>query len=114
MKKTPLPGGPVRGSASGRPIMALLDLLGRRTQLRVLWELSGGPLKFRPLQDAAGTSPGVLNARLAELREAQLVERSADGYLLTEQGRTLAAHLLPLMRWSQDWAEALASDDSSP
>ncbi|MVA98768.1 transcriptional regulator [Nitratireductor sp. CAU 1489] len=111
--KTPLPGGPVRGSTSGRPIMALLDLLGRRTQLRVLWELSNGPLKFRPLQDAAETSPGVLNGRLAELREARLVERSADGYRLTDQGRSLAAHLLPLMHWSRDWAKSLAPDDSS-
>ena len=29
----------VRGSRSGRPIMALLDLLGRRWTLRILWEL---------------------------------------------------------------------------
>ena len=28
--QTPLPGRPVRGSDTGRPIMALLDLLGRR------------------------------------------------------------------------------------
>ena len=39
-----LPGQPVRGSASGRPIMALLDLLGRRWALRILWELRDGPL----------------------------------------------------------------------
>ena len=29
----------VRGSASGRPIMVLLDLLGRRWSLRIVWEL---------------------------------------------------------------------------
>ena len=29
----------VRGSSSGRPIMALLDLLGRRWTLRIVWEL---------------------------------------------------------------------------
>jgi DNA-binding HxlR family transcriptional regulator len=32
----------VRGSKSGRPIMALLDLLGRRWTLRILWELREG------------------------------------------------------------------------
>ena len=36
---TPKPGRRVRGSATGRPIMALLDLLGRRMTLRILWEL---------------------------------------------------------------------------
>ena len=41
----------VRGSRTGRPIMALLDLLGRRMSLRILWELSRAdePLTFRPL-----------------------------------------------------------------
>ena len=34
MKKTA-----VRGSRTGRPIMALLDLLGRRWTLRIIWEL---------------------------------------------------------------------------
>ena len=33
----------VRGSRTGRPIMALLDLLGRRWTLRIIWELRDGP-----------------------------------------------------------------------
>src|SRR5208282_2198038 len=44
------PGRPARGSVSGRPIMALLDLLGRRWALRVIWELREEPLVFRALQ----------------------------------------------------------------
>ncbi|HTO53257.1 MAG TPA: transcriptional regulator, partial [Myxococcota bacterium] len=44
---TPRPGAAVRGSRSGRPIMAALDLLGRRWALRVLWELRNGPHSFR-------------------------------------------------------------------
>ena len=42
----------VRGSASGRPIMALLDLLGRRWSLRILWELREAPLTSRALRAA--------------------------------------------------------------
>ena len=34
----------VRGSRTGRPVMALLDLLGRRWTLRIVWELRDGPL----------------------------------------------------------------------
>lgn len=102
--KTPLPGFPVPGSRSGRPIMVLFNLLGRRTALRVLWELSRAQMKFRPLQAAAETSPSVLNVRLAELRSAGLVELGAEGYRLSERGRTLVAHLMPLVSWSEEWA----------
>ena len=70
--------------------MALLDLLGRRWQLRVLWELSHGQaLRFRALQAAAGVSPSVLNARLAELSEAGIVALTEEGYTLTAEGGEL-------------------------
>lgn len=107
----PLPGHPVRGSDSGRPIMALLDLLGRRWSLRVLWELHQGPASFRELQARCeGLSPSVLNTRLGELREAQLVENGADGYQLSEQGQELALHCLPLAQWAESWAQRLATN----
>ena len=44
----PVPGKRVRGSRTGKPIMAFLDLIGRRWALRILWELRGGSLGFRP------------------------------------------------------------------
>jgi DNA-binding HxlR family transcriptional regulator len=96
---------PVRGSRTGRPIMALLDLLGRRMTLRVLWELSISqiPLTFRALQAAADTNPSVLNARLRELRETGLVSRGETGYALTDAGRSLVSVLLPLHNWAESW-----------
>jgi DNA-binding HxlR family transcriptional regulator len=103
---TPRPGRRVRGSATGRPIMAALDLLGRRWALRILWELRGGALGFRALRDASGgVSPTVLNTRLAELREAGVVETTPDGYALTALGRDLCAALAPLARWARRWAQ---------
>jgi DNA-binding HxlR family transcriptional regulator len=104
---TPRPGKRVRGSATGRPIMALLDLLGRRMALRILWELREGALNFRALQEAAATNPSVLNARLSELREARLVEHGPGGYALTPHGQSLLATFLPLHAWAEDWAKAL-------
>jgi len=94
---TPLPGRPVRGSATGRPIMALLDLLGRRWTLRVLWELRGAPVpSFRELQTrCGGVSSSVLTDRLAELREAGIVERTDGGYRLSP-----AAPSCPRPSWS--------------
>src|SRR5437868_304640 len=93
---TPLPGRPVRGSDTGRPIMALLDLLGRRWALRVLWELRSGPApSFRELQSrCGGVSSSVLADRLTELREAGIVERAADGYRLSARGAELAEVVL--------------------
>lgn len=104
---TPLPSRRVRGSATGRPIMALLDLLGRRMTGRILWELRNGGLTFRALQAAAETNPSVLNVRLKELREARLVEHGPDGYGLTPHGLKLLELFLPLHMWAEEWAKAL-------
>lgn len=101
---TPLPHRRVRGSATGRPIMALLDLLGRRMTGRILWELRDGSLTFRALQQAAETNPSVLNVRLRELREARLVEHGPEGYGLTPHGKELLRLFLPLHGWAEDWA----------
>jgi DNA-binding HxlR family transcriptional regulator len=105
---SPKIGAPVRGSTSGRPIMAALDVLGRRGALRVLWELRGDPLTFRALQDACETNPGSLNTRLRELRDLGIVDHDAGGYRLTDQGRALMTALEPLQDWAQQWAAATA------
>jgi DNA-binding HxlR family transcriptional regulator len=101
----PLPGHRVRGSRTGRPVMALLDLLGRRGTLRLLWELRDGhPQSFRLLRDSAdGISPSVMNTRVKELREARLVELTDAGYALTVEGMELMKHLKPLNRWAEAW-----------
>ena len=106
MRQLKKPGTPVRGSKTGRPIMALLDLLGRRWTMRVVWELRGERSTFRALQDACdGVSPTVLNQRLHELREARLVDVADDGYGLTPMGRELLEQFLPLVRWAERWAK---------
>ncbi len=98
-------GAPVRGSRTGRPIMVLLDALGRRWALRVLWELRDGPQTFRVLRERCeDVSPTVLNERLAELRELDLVEVSEEGYVLSDHGRELGELLLPLDAWARRWA----------
>lgn len=94
----------MRGSRTGRPIMAALDLLGRRSALRILWELrEGQPMTFRLLQEAAQTNPSLLNTRLGELRAAQLVNHEGEGYLLTPSGRALLIALRPLAEWAGKW-----------
>jgi DNA-binding HxlR family transcriptional regulator len=94
----------VRGSRTGRPIMALLDLLGRRWTLRILWELRESTLTSRALREACDdASPTVLQARLAELRQAGFVELAPGGYRLTETGKELLGTFLPLHRFAERW-----------
>lgn len=109
IKKMPKVGTPVRGSRSGRPIMVALDLLGRRSALRLMWELRAGAMTFRALQDAADTNPSLLNTRLKELREAGWVEHDGSGYRLTGGGTELLTALQPLYDWAQRWGRRAPS-----
>jgi DNA-binding HxlR family transcriptional regulator len=87
--------------------MALLDLLGRRWSLRVLWELRGGEgCTFRDLQArCAEVSSSVLNDRLRELREAGIIAATpGTGYALTAEGMRLLRALEPLDGWAKRWA----------
>jgi len=112
MKELPKPGKPVRGSQTGRPIMVLLDLLGRRWSLRVLWELRESSLTFRALRkNCDNVSPTVLNKRLKEFQEAHLLELvPGQGYTLTEQGKSLLVQLAPLNEWSKEWAKSFPEE----
>ncbi|WP_457352080.1 winged helix-turn-helix transcriptional regulator [Roseateles sp. P5_D6] len=95
--------------ASGKDaINAALELFHRRWTLRILWELRAedASLNFRALQAACGDlSASVLNQRLAELREALLVEHDAgNGYRLAPHGRSLLLAIEPLLQWAPRWA----------
>jgi DNA-binding HxlR family transcriptional regulator len=95
--------------------MALLDLLGRRWALRVIWELRESPLLFRELQQrCSGMSSSVLNQRLSELRAAGVVEPAARGYRLSDEGQRLLESFHPINAWAERWAERSRRGDSSP
>ena len=106
---TPRPGEPVRGSATGRPLMAALDLFGRRWSLRIIWELRDGELGFRPLQQRCDDmSSSVLRQRLTELLDARLLEQLPDRrYLLSPIGQRAYQALRPLIQWSDEWAQEI-------
>lgn len=92
--------------------MALLDLLGRRWTLRILWELREGPVPtFRELQArCADVSSSVLNRRLHELREAGIVtSRRDNGYELTGEGLDLLYALAPIDSWARHWGERMTA-----
>jgi len=86
--------------------MALLDLLGRRWTLRILWELRDGPETFRGLRARCDDmSPSVLNTRLRDLRSAGIVSAEGEsGYTLTGHGLELLSAMKPLSDWARAWA----------
>lgn len=95
--------------------MVVFDLLGRRWAQRVIWELrEDRQPTFRALRAHCGNpSPSVLNTRLAELREAGIVEAvEGGGYRLTAAGRRLLKALLPLYTWAEEWAAERTPADS--
>jgi DNA-binding HxlR family transcriptional regulator len=96
--------------------MALLDLLGRRWTLRVIWELREDRLTFRALQEACGgVRPTVLNQGLRERRErGGGAAGGAAGSGPTPLGRELVAHTLPLVAWSTRWAAAVTRGRGTP
>jgi DNA-binding HxlR family transcriptional regulator len=109
MGSVPQPGHRVRGSRTGRPLMAALDLFGRRWALRILWELRDGPVGARDLrQRCDGMSTSVLYERLRELSDAGLVHRDGDErYALTPVGQSLGAAIDPLETWANTWAASM-------
>ena len=90
-------------------MLALLELLGRRWALRILWELRQRPATFQSLQrrcDSMSTS--VLSQRLSELSESQLVEKNGSSdYALTESGMRLLARLDGIDEWTQEWSRTI-------
>ena len=100
----PFPGTPVRGSKSGKPLMALLDLVGRTWSLGIVWQLHQQKLTFRELQKRCeGISPTLLNTRLKELKAVALVEKTVHGYALSPIAEELMVVIYPLGDWSKKW-----------
>ena len=109
--KTPLPGVAVRGSKTGKPIMALFDLIGRTWALGILWHLNDKTATYSELQQyCENISPTLLSRRLKELQQALLVEKTLAGYCLTASGHQLFKLILPMGAWSNQWQQQLQAE----
>jgi DNA-binding HxlR family transcriptional regulator len=88
--------------AAERAVESVLDLLGRRWALRLVWELRRSTLSFTELRERTGISPTVLSARLRELVDSGVLERDGGRrYRLSGRGRELARILYELNRWAE-------------
>jgi DNA-binding HxlR family transcriptional regulator len=83
-----------------------LDLLGERWTLLVIRELLCGSRRFGEVRRGIPRiSRTMLSARLRQLLDAGVIERSDDGaaYALTRAGRELAGAVRELGTWGQRW-----------
>jgi DNA-binding HxlR family transcriptional regulator len=95
-------------------LTSVFDLLGKRWSALIIDLLLGGPARFSELARAIpGVSNRVLAARLLELTEAGVVERTVDpgpptttAYSLTPLGEHLGPALEELRAWASELAEA--------
>ena len=87
--------------------MVLLDTLGKRWTLRIMWELRDGPQTFRSLQQRCGDiSPTTLNNRLRELRDLAILDHGERGYAYTKMGEELGEQMIALDLWAGKWARS--------
>lgn len=89
------------------PVLDILDLLGRRWALRLVWELRRDAIGFAELRRRTGISSSVLAQRLRELTAVGVLEAGGGRrYRLSPAGRELARVLYDLNRWAEGAARA--------
>jgi DNA-binding HxlR family transcriptional regulator len=91
------------------PVLDLIDILGRKWVLRILWELDTQAGTFRDIQTRCGDlSPTIINKRLKELQEAALIIKSQHrGYELSELGKELVAFFYPVNDFAEKWQKII-------
>ena len=98
---------PPESNAAGAPdaLTQLVELLGRRHALGLVWELRGPAQPFRTLTKRLGAADDRLSQRLRELREGGLLEVDEGGdYRLSSEGRRLLDALERLSDFADGWA----------
>lgn len=93
------------------PVEATLDLIGGKYKTLILWNLSGGKLRFSQLQQRIKkATPKMLTQQLRELESQSLVHREVFPvippkveYSLTETGRSLMPILVAMRDWGVNY-----------
>ncbi len=93
------------------PVEATLELIGGKYKALILWQLSGGKLRFNQLRSQIkGVTPKMLTQQLRELESSALVHREVFPiippkveYSLTELGKSLMPILVAMRDWGADF-----------
>ena len=91
-------------------VQATLNFIGGKYKALILWQLSGGKMRFTELRrQIGGATPKVLTQQLRELESQDLIHREVFPdippkveYSLTDMGRSL----MPVLKAMRDWGSA--------
>ncbi|MEV4317991.1 helix-turn-helix domain-containing protein [Actinocrispum sp. NPDC049592] len=93
------------------PIVRAVEVLGDRWTLLIVRDMLIGATRFNEIaRGLPGLSRALLSRRLRQLHNDGLIERSADGYTLTEAGEQLR----PIVFGLADWGARYAFGDPRP
>jgi DNA-binding HxlR family transcriptional regulator len=93
------------------PVVRAVEVLGDRWTLLIVRDMLVGATRFNELaRGLPGLSRALLSQRLRQLCNGGLVERTGDGYRLTDAG----ADLRPLVFGLADWGARYAFGDPRP
>lgn len=97
------------------PVLATLDLLNQRWNLRIVRSLLDGKMRFNEIGRQNGINPRTLRERLIALEEEEIIKRTVVSvmppnveYELTEKGMALNAIFEALAEWGKTWMKAPA------
>lgn len=92
------------------PVMATLDLLNQRWNLRIVRTLLAGKRRFNEISRENGINPRTLRDRLRDLEEEGIIDRFVVStmppnveYSLTEKGLALNGIFEALADWGVKW-----------
>ncbi len=93
------------------PVEATLDLIGGKYKSLILWNLSGGKLRFSELRSRIRkATPKMLTQQLRELENEDLIHREVFPvippkveYSLTETGKSLMPILVAMRDWGANY-----------
>ena len=75
----------------------ILKTLSYAGAMDVLFTVTKGKTKFTDIMFETKLNPGILNRLLKALIASEILEKSADGYHLSEKGATIVSYTLDIL-----------------
>lgn len=101
------------------PMEVGLNILSGRWKLKILWQLTGGSVRFNELQRRLGTiTTKTLSRQLRELESQKIIRRTVHPdnppkveYALTKLGESIRPVLTSLCEWGKNYLTAAESNE---
>ena len=107
--------------AEASPVVQVLDTVGTRWRLRILYALRDSELRFNELKRATGGRSKTVSDTLGVLSDSGLITRRTEEaapvavyYGLTDKGEALVSHLDDVSQWAVEWMDDVEKPEEFP